>query len=202
MQVLRHPSATEDWCRKNGFEGSKIMQHVRAGFDHNSEIVQCSLVRALRNECKRFFDEGNNSKFRISLPKSVYLPVIPDEYDLLLPGEVLVKINNCGNFVRRVLLARNPCYDPGELLLSQAVDVFTLLDRVHADPDDPEGADVSLERKKKEAWDWYSNQKTCIIMSVLGDRELGEMDKVSHTFDTFVGYVVYYPHVAKVDLFC
>ena len=78
---------------------------------------------------------------------------------------------------RQVLLARNPCYDPGELLLQKCVDPRILLARMERG--NGEDSETELEEHRQKAHQWYSAQKCCIIMSVRGERPLGEADKMS-----------------------
>lgn len=75
------------------------------------------------------------------------------------------------------------CYDPGECLLEQAISEHDLCARICVEEgdqllyesDDPE---TIIAHKKKAAMTWYGAQKSVLIMSVLGDRELGEADKM------------------------
>eukprot|EP01047_Picozoa_sp_COSAG01_P028896 COSAG01_NODE_1960_length_8792_cov_7.908202_3_plen_1467_part_00 len=169
-EVLVDPSAAENFCRNVGIQGSRILEKYNAGYSHDSELVQCGLVRAMTNECKRLFDDG---RFKIPLPESSYLPIIPDEHHLLKPEEIIVMHPNSRLFGLPVLLCRNPCYDPGELLLKTCVDPHELLQRIG------NGDTEGFGEKRRAAHGWYAAQKCCIIMSVLGPRELGEADKMS-----------------------
>ena len=176
-RVLVDPGAAEEFCRGDGHEGSHILEKIKAGFGHSSELVQSGLVRAMTNECKRFFDDGYNSKIRIPIAESVHLPIIPDEHHLLEEGEILVMMPKETVYGRQVLLARNPCYDPGELLLQKCVDPRILLARMERG--NGEDSETELEEHRQKAHQWYSAQKCCIIMSVRGERPLGEADKMS-----------------------
>ena len=80
-----------------------VLKYGQYFFHLSVPIVLRGLVTDIKGR-----SNGQNAKIRIPLAASANLPLIPDEYGLLKPGEVIVKINKQGTFEKSVLCVRNP----------------------------------------------------------------------------------------------
>jgi hypothetical protein len=165
--ALSRPEAADEFCDNIGMYGQQVREKLSAGFAYNHETVQAGLRHAMRRELEKWFDDGHHPKLHITLPCSRRVMLIPDRYQLLEEDEVILKVPSIGNpFVSSIILARSPCYGPGELLHLRAVDPRTLLDQPISDLD---------AEHRQAAREWYDFQECCVILSVKGGRSVADI---------------------------
>jgi superfamily II DNA helicase RecQ len=158
-QLKRQESAfTNDDALKEFLKGSvgswvtRIRDKLEAGFSRDHELVQAMLRKCMRNEAADLFapKDGKQSKLYIQLEQSRLLWIIPDFKRLLKEGEILLKINGVEG-VDWAVLARNPTYAPGEVLLVNVIDILVCIQR---EPD---------PKKRETIYAWYRAQKNVRI---------------------------------------
>ena len=143
----------EAFCRDAGSIGVDIMAKLQNGFKLDHVLVQSLLRKAMHSKHQWCVDEN---KLHIRLPKSRDLIIIPDPFSVLRPHEVIVKIPGIGYVQNQnVIVARNPCYDPGELLELTAIHAWDLLQRV------PISARGTLR-------EWFETQQCVAVLSSQG----------------------------------
>jgi superfamily II DNA helicase RecQ len=168
LQALKSPEACRRFCtdKKSGGEGRKVLEHLNSNFDWTSELVQSGIRRALKRYAEGMFNEGVRSKLNIRVPKSRRLKMIYDKSGLLQDGEMVMKCPMVDPFVSLCILMRNPCYSPGELLLTQAKNVAEVVARANT----PE--------ERSQAQMFFDAQPLGVILPVKTQRELGVADKM------------------------
>lgn len=65
--------------------------------------------------------------------------------------------------IARTILARNPCYEPGEIMDVKNAGLFEVVERAQS------------ESRRAAAFEWYNAQQCVCIISTQGERSMADM---------------------------
>ena len=150
-QALTNWEACERFCRDAGDKGEAVMEKLHSHWSLDDEIVQALLRKAMELRHDQCIDEN---KLHITLPQSRDYLIIPDPFQILDPEEVVVQVPGLGFLEGDVIIARSPCYDPGELLKVKAVHPLKagLLGRRGVNQSD-------------EPFEWFDSLQSLVVLS-------------------------------------
>ena len=154
-KALTNFEQCERFCRDGGDKGEAVLEKLRSGWRLDDEIVQALLRKSMETKHRRCVDEN---KLHIRLKQSRDYIIIPDPFGILEPNEVVAKIPGIGYLEENCIMARSPCYHPGELLSCKAVHMINILNRVHQ-PGAPPGQDAM------KIFRWFEAQQCVVILS-------------------------------------
>lgn len=95
---------------------TEVKERVQAGFAHGSVLVKSGILEIIQARYERKKGESN---FPIEQARRVL--IIADPTLTLEPNECYIHLSSAGMLMQKVVVFRNPCYHPGELLVLDAV---------------------------------------------------------------------------------
>ena len=150
-KALTDFEACERFCRDGGDKGEAVLDKLRAGWRLEDEIVQALLRKSMLTRHRRCVDEN---KLHMKLKKSRDYIIVPDPFGILAPDEVVCKIPGIGYLEENCIIARSPCYHPGELLSVTAVHIIHVLNRCPGD-----------QNQKMSAFKWFERHQSVVVLS-------------------------------------
>jgi hypothetical protein len=150
-KALTNFEACERFCRDGGDKGEAVLDKLRAGWRLEDEIVQALLRRSMVIRHRRCVDEN---KLHIKVKQSRDYHIVPDPFGILEPEEIVVKIPGIGYLQKNCIIARSPCYHPGELLAVTAVPITNLLHRIQTGQND-----------QMAAYKWFERGQSVVVLS-------------------------------------